>query len=300
MVQNSVIETKHPSSYRNGNHANNHVVGDPPPYLPKGRLSRMSVDALRYAENLHATSSATLADRLYRYGSLPVSPRWHRQCMTSSCSENSPTDKDLDSFDSPIDALEFAGRVSYSDRWINWFPNWEIAQPDPQRSVYKLYISPTAEFFHECLQTIARLLTPSGPFALKAANSLRTLARPDKVVIYFTRLERLCFYGERVAEELHGIPVQGVPFTAELFGDGLISWAIDPPRALVEPNRPNVVSSWRSWVTSRLASSLWIARNAPKSVTPAWRFALERLRQDGVDPKSWTLWKLPWRIPVES
>jgi hypothetical protein len=97
-----------------------------------------------------------------------------------------------------------------------------------------------------------------------------------------------------VRERLEGMPVHGVPFTAEVTRDGLLSWGIDPPpatRAAAPENR----GSWRFWVVNKLAEYLLTATT--DGVAQPWQFALDRLLVDGVDTDTWvpagTLWDHP-------
>jgi hypothetical protein len=46
--------------------------------------------------------------------------------------------------------------------------------------------------------------------------------------------------------------------------------------------------SWRLWLARRLAAALVAARGNTTPDVPAWRFALERLRREGVDVDRWT------------
>lgn len=45
--------------------------------------------------------------------------------------------------------------------------------------------------------------------------------------------------------------------------------------------------SWRFWVASRLALALVAARRTPAPEIEPAKFALERIRLDGVDPRTW-------------
>ena len=53
--------------------------------------------------------------------------------------------------------------------------------------------------------------------------------------------------------------------------------------------------SWRVWVAQRLAWFLLGARRTGESGLEPWRFALERVRLEGVDTETWApgaaLWK---------
>ena len=87
-----------------------------------------------------------------------------------------------------------------------------------------------------------------GVRGLKLGRGLPGLTRPDKLVAYFGRLDDLQEAGAGLHRRLGGCPVHGVPFTAELSSDGLLSWGADRPRTV--PGQPE---SWRLWIASRLA-----------------------------------------------
>jgi len=81
-----------------------------------------------------------------------------------------------------------------------------------------------------------------------------------------------------LGRSLRGCPAQGVPFTADVGGNGLLSCGVDPPPG-------DVAASWRSWITKRLADSLTTRRGTGRGelVTAA----LADLRLAGVDPDLW-------------
>jgi hypothetical protein len=84
---------------------------------------------------------------------------------------------------------------------------------------------------------------------------------------------------------VQGLRPHGVPFTAAIAADGMLSWGTDPPG-----NRSGTGGgSWRSWVTGRLADYLAAARPTPSEGVPVepWQIALERIRLDGVDTDTW-------------
>jgi hypothetical protein len=87
-------------------------------------------------------------------------------------------------------------------------------------------------------------------------------------------------------QKLAGMPAHGVPFSAEIAGDGLLSWGIDPP---IEEQSFDVQGgeSWRLWVANRLAMALLNAKSGRSVKVEPWQFALERLRLDGVDTETW-------------
>jgi hypothetical protein len=111
------------------------------------------------------------------------------------------------------------------------------------------------------------------------------LARPDKLVAYFPAFEPLERTALRLAPRLRGVPAHGVPFTAGLSEDGMLSWGLDPP------DSPDAAwserASWRSWIALRLAAGIIDARASRVPAEP-WRHALERLRAAGIDTTTWT------------
>jgi hypothetical protein len=154
--------------------------------------------------------------------------------------------------------------------------------------MYKLYVSPALDGMPEASAAVAGSLTTSpGARGFKVARDLVGLCRPDKIVAYFDRMDDLRHGASRIVEELAGTPAHGVPFTAAITLDGLVSWGVDPPSNRVAR------TSWRAWVVERLAEYLRAA-GQDEDVEP-WRFALERLRLAGVDTDSWVPAHGIWR-----
>jgi len=88
---------------------------------------------------------------------------------------------------------------------------------------------------------------------------------------------------------LHDCPAHGVPFTAALDDEGLLSWGVDPP-ASVQLLEWQPRESWRLWLTNRLANALLTAKRAPATATQRspWQYALDRVRLEGIDIDTWT------------
>jgi len=88
-----------------------------------------------------------------------------------------------------------------------------------------------------------------------------------------------------------------VPFTVELDSGALISWASDPPS---KPRRSLAAKTKLAPVDlQRLASALMIAKSEKSAAMPAWRFALERLRLEGVDVVTGAV-STPWQPNLTS
>jgi hypothetical protein len=272
--------------------------GEPAPGA--GRIAALSAAALRYGQALALNDPSLLAWRLYSYNRQPLTPRWARLLPTPEAMARhlgiAPRGAHRKLLDRAWTPVEMAG-------WLAWF-----ARPRQGREpsdgaagraggpTWKLYVSPRAEGLAEGFGAVLEALTAARATQFKVGSDANGLLRPDKIVAYFPSYERLAEAAASVLARLDGVPAQGVPFTAEIGGGGLLSWGVDPPddqRSVLGGGR----ESWRVWVAHRLAWALIAARPEDpeeKTIEP-WRFALERVRLDGVDTATWTpsaaLWK---------
>jgi hypothetical protein len=244
----------------------------------QGRIAQLSVAALRYCQALDVPIEV-LALRLYLYGRWPVSPAWKRRLGSEGA---------LDAF---LGLPYAAGGwteipAEATAPWRMWRPRGRMELGE-RSAGYKLYVSAALDALPDALPAVAEALAPvRGASGFKMARDVHGLCRPDKLVAYFTRLDDLREAAAELRERLAGCRAQGVPFTAEITADGLLSWGVDPPpdrelRAAAEPN------SWRFWIVRRLAAYVADARVHDPSAQEPWLFALERLRLDGVDTDTW-------------
>jgi hypothetical protein len=151
---------------------------------------------------------------------------------------------------------------------------------------YKLYVSPAIDGLETAISAVASSLAGArGVMAFKVGSDVQGICRPDKLVVYFDRLEELQEGAAALADRLSECPAHGVPFTAAVTHDGLLSWGADPPAPSSENGTGR--TSWRLWVTERLAEYLTLARNAGRSELEPWQLALERLRLAGIDTDTW-------------
>ena len=124
------------------------------------------------------------------------------------------------------------------------------------------------------------------------------LLRPDKLLIYFLSFNALKEASAYLEPKLAGIQAHGVPFTAEIAGNSILSCGVDPPLEQ-EVSSWQEPESWRLWVTNRLARALLMAKMAPVCKIEPWRFALERLRLEDVDIETWTPTQITWYTEAE-
>jgi hypothetical protein len=151
---------------------------------------------------------------------------------------------------------------------------------------HKLYISPRLAALPAAFAGLVETMGETGCH-FKIGSSAAGLLRPDKMVVYFSSQEDLLAAASRLALRLDGLPAHGVPFSAEIAGDGLLSWGMDPPTSETRLSWEEP-ESWRLWIARRLAAALVAAHGAATAGVEPGDFALERLRQEGVDVDEWT------------
>lgn len=237
-----------------------------------GRIGQLSLAALRLAASRSAAGTADVAQWLYRFGTLPRGPR---------------IDRDFGPDDDPMAVLGMtvggrARRLLEDAYEATSYPGWysfaRASDPVEIGSVCKLYVSPRPEALADAFPRIAEAFVRCEVRSFKVGRGIEGMLRSDKIIAYFQDRTHMDDSVGALARSLHGCPAQGVPFTAEAAGDGLLSWGVDPPAG-------DAAMSWRSWVTKQLAASL-TSRPAAPGVDPVTA-ALADIRRAGVDPDRW-------------
>lgn len=286
MVLDGILEIEVDGVMHSGPAAHAHICSVQPSIEQEGFLAALSRRALQYGETLVINDVNLLSLRLYNYNRLPASPRWQQLLPDEAAVERHL------GIEEGVAGRLLSGkwnRISKKpqrDQWLAWQSRRALAQSKPGPT-YKLYVSPACTALREAFQATAAALTNSAAHHFKVGNDVYGLLRSDKMVLYFNHLSDLQETGERIMRELAHCPAHGVPFTSELAGNGLLSWGIDPPAE--KHTLPWMEGeSWRLWVANRLAAALILARDSGNSDIPPWRFALERLRLEGVETQTWT------------
>lgn len=248
---------------------------------PRSRLADLSCQALRYAEALGLADATRIAGRLYAYNRIPAGPAWNMRLDSAAAVRRFLL---LDVGGSNARALTRCWHLSgAADGWHRFAARRLV---DTRRADHcKLYVSPTPALLPTLIEPVADALAATGATQFKLGADLNGILRPDKLVAYFADRDALLRAAEVLTARLAGTAAQGVPFTAQIDAEGLLSWGMDPPPRIAAGR-----DSWRTWVVWRLAMALVGAAAAPETsrVEPAsmppWRFALARLATDGVDP----------------
>jgi|SRR5450631_4345604 len=212
-----------------------------------GRLENLSRQAVYYGVELRMNCGRSdLWRRLYNFNRYP--DRAHSDMST-------PSDEPGGAFVAPL-----LDKVGPGWAWTHRTdPQWIFfSQPrryDAAHSVrcrngrYKVYVSPTLGAFRHTVEAILGALGDCT--ALKFARKHGGTLRPDKIVIYTDSMAHTRRVAVAVLSAIGEIRAHGVPFTAELGGDGLLSWAMDP--ASMELRR---FSSWRVWISHMIVSCI--------------------------------------------
>ena len=252
---------------------------------PRG-IARLSLDALRHADDLLSNDPEELTRALYLYNRIPLSRFWHARFPDRVAV--------LAHLGADRDALSAFRGPSETQGWISWSAR-ERKPQDKSAPTYKLYVSPRPENIRDAFHAVVRALADLGGGDFKIGEDAAGLLRPDKLVAYFASREQLDRAAAAVLARLAGCPAHGVPFTAGIDDSGLLSWGIDPPeteRVLSWMGR----ESWRLWLASKLGDAMAFAKSsAARREIAAWQFARERVRRHGVDVERWTPTDALWR-----
>jgi hypothetical protein len=300
------------------------------PAAAGGRLAELSLAALRHGQELARTlrepEPLHLSLRLYGYNRLPMTPRW-RRALPDATAVRRHLGIAAGGRWQPLLERHWRELPAGGDepwlRWQRWRPAARGA-PSPaavprDAPTYKLYVSPVPGALPEAFGAVLDGLAAVGAPGFKVGAGAGGLLRPDKIVTYFETFERLSAAAGALTERLAGVAPHGVPFTSEIAGGGQLSWGVDPPPAVgFGPLGGDGRMSWRLWLTNRLARALIAAVAAPSPAPPLrgagaadlagaaagetmepWRFAVERLRLEGIDTDSWTPGGSLWRRQVE-
>lgn len=244
----------------------------------------LSRDALLHAQDLETSDPRTLTMALYLYNRIPISPFWKTR-FANGDAVLAHVGADRGSLRALLEREWVAGSSTVG--WLHWSSRASTRRAADDVT-YKLYISPRPERIRDAFEVVVRVLSgfPGTPF--KIGDGAAGLLRPDKLVAYFRTRELLDEAAAALHRELAGCDAHGVPFTADLDDDGLLSWGIDPPDSdrVLRWTGPR---SWRLWVAQRLGAALAVAKSTSgtDAIEP-WRFAIERARRHGIDVETWT------------
>lgn len=257
---------------------------------PADRIAHIAFEALKFAQQLTTRDARQISAWLYRYNAIPLSPVW-AQRLAGRQQINDYLDIAANGHLRRL--LDDCFLTYEVPSWRAWRRSGVPEVMDNARPTYKLYISPHPSALPETFSAAAELFIKHGVAAFKLGCDAHGLLRPDKLIAYFPTYTQLDEVATALEEQLPGDAVQGVPFTASLAANGMLSWGVDPPRQESIPGWQDTLS-WRKWITDRLARAIVLARVLGSGDVEPWQYALARLTLDGVNPEQWlpsrTIW----------
>jgi hypothetical protein len=244
-----------------------------------GRVAKLSLEAARHVALLEGVPPELLALRLYCYGRRPLTPS-----LQARFPDEEAVARFLQVDRSAAHWVESG--TENGDAWRMWRPR-APSGAGGKGAGFKLYVAPELEALPDAFAALAETLGGKpNIIGFKIAREVTGLCRPDKLVAYFQRFEDLRAAATSLRDRLGTMPAQPVPFTGEVAADGLLSWGVDPsPTDTGE-------RSWRLWLAVRLAEYIVEARL--EGADEPSRFAIERLRLDGIDTTAWAPFSTGW------
>jgi hypothetical protein len=251
---------------------------------PVGPLSALSFTALKLIQDTPLEDPQAISSWLYGYNCIPMSPSWARRF-------SSPEDvTHLLGLQTggAVEAILNSGNYTHHQvvGWHSWQSMTNEWKRDDDRPTYKLYISPHPNDLAEMLPAIVQCFVNTQVPAFKLGIDGFGLLRPDKLIAYFSTYDALEETARSLEKVISGYPVQGVPFTAALTKNGILSWGIDPPVSGQIPGWRGI-ESWRVWIANLLARAILRAKALGDRTMEPWQYALLRLRLEGVKIQTW-------------
>jgi hypothetical protein len=285
LVLDGVLEVEQAGQFLSGAEALD-PLKDGPETAPTSRVAQLSSDGIAYAVALESLELHQVAGRLYRFNTAPGTPALHRRFATS--------EQQL-AFVSGTGAVARQLRTRWrsepvKDSWLVW-SGQHIAG-----AAYKLYVSPALDHLPAVFAAAIESFAAARCTQFKLGRGAFGLLRPDKLVAHFVELDHLLRAAELIQKSAVGASAQGVPFSAPIDADGLLSWGMDPPRS-GQVLAGGEYQSWRQWLTERIAV---YAMEAGQSETDLHAFVRKRIALDGVDPVSWNPDLAIWREPAQA
>lgn len=242
--------------------------------LTSDPLSRASIS---YVSRFVDIEPKGLARRLYRYNT-------HDDFGSASCAAIS----DQIAVQVPSIACSRFAQVDAPSANPGWwfFENRAARAPSQKSFTYKLYVSPTPKDTVRCIETVSKVLSASEATAWKIGRGSYGIARPDKICIYFNHQHEAAAVAQVLRATLSTIEAQGVPFTRRYDQSGLVTEGIDPPRSVLVDGHEGG-TSWRVWISEKIAQGLRLARSHSDYPLSPELSALWTMKLLGIDPENW-------------
>jgi len=278
LVLDGVLEVERDGAWLSGPGALEAVAVE----APRGRIGALSEAALAHLERVDVDGDSDGEARLYFYNRAPMTPAWSAR-LPGRRAVRDFLGADRGNVAALLNRTWPSETTGGQEVWLRWGSLRDVEELHaPARPTFKVYASAPLAVLPEAFARTVEVFAEARVRVFKIGATAHGLSRADKCVAYFHTRERAVECATMLAGALRDIPAQGVPFTAAVGDEGIVSWGVDPPAA---PGGSRD-ASWRRWVCRRLAKYLLAAKREAAAPSPA-RFALERLRLDGVNTATW-------------
>jgi len=245
-------------------------------------IDDLSRSAVLHAACFPSEAAGKLAGHLYRFNRIPLTPRIRRRFPDALAVEDY-----LVGGASASSALRGWGRTPIMEGYECWMILRRGSRRGPGRgrsrgrASHKLYVAVDVDIVRDALHEAVQAAAAADVGTMKVGVTADALVRPDKLIIYATDREHLEAVAAELAPKLKGVPGHAVPFTSATASEGPLSWGMDPPESLREHG-----VSWRNLICRQLGVAIAAAHGTEEERSAS---ALERLKEIGIDPATWTL-----------
>jgi hypothetical protein len=252
-----------------------------------GEIHRVSNRAIFLAYNSLEANIDRLTAMLYFYNRVPLSYKWFKRFPTNASLQRFlglqddgtwPASKALQTADTETASTDDALF------WRRWTLSGHRMRRGTRSTPFKLYLCPAFEKLPDIISAVDASIEKSDAIAIKLGNTISTLLRPDKLIIYFHDLKSAVSYGRSLCDVTLCGQVQAAPFTYSLCASGLVSLGFDPPRSMRWLNELESIS-WRLWVSNCIAKTI-VRIRASKPSDPIAAIRGE-LRTSHIDADVW-------------
>jgi hypothetical protein len=246
-------------------------------------LSQLSYKAIYYAWMLNHADERSIASHLYTYNTIP----WDASMKLNFYKKHSVKEFLFSRIDDgSIKMINEQWQSTQNKDWLSWSrKTTEKFINDRSQGTCKLYISPLANDLPEVFLKSIPVINTSDAVSFKIGNTLQGLLRPDKMVVYFYSQGSLFKTAGILSNKLKGYVSQGVPFSAQLDDNGLLSYGEDPPDDEMQHGLES--GSWRTVIGDKLAPILLQAKEAKMNWPRTITYIEATMQATGFDIRNW-------------